>query len=58
MPPKTPTPSPPGPISIDELIAESRRMQDLLRTAAADVDAWTAVLRSAAAALEDEDADA
>jgi hypothetical protein len=33
-------------------------MQDLLRTAAADVDAWTAVLRSAAAALEDEDDDA
>ena len=50
--PKAPTPEHPTP---DELIAESRRMQELLLSAAADVDAWTSVLRAALAAEDDED---
>jgi hypothetical protein len=46
---KTPTPRPEQ-RSTDDLVAESRRLQERLAAAAADLDAWTKVVRAALAA--------
>ena len=52
--PKPPMPSPD--LAPDDLLDESRRMRERLLLAAADVEAWTAVLREALTHIDDDDA--